>query len=755
MPNPNFMQDADFESNLGLSPTEVDFAIRMDKEQLPDADPVIKQFIEDKDEVALMHLISDEEKLLARLDEHGHHLVVHEIAKLLNPDSRELDMFLQHRPLTLMLQDKNLNSALHYLASNKVDLLGRIEFRHMLLRNRHGATPLHLMAVHPEYRERILALPASVLSLSTKNGVSVQDAANSAEADKLARDFNEAEDEMNQTEARTSLEQDVFMTPDLTVHPDVLDLDFTKLHLAHIEHVFSNIGSLLYSNHKRPEDRDQVRYDVTIYPHREERYVSIWVSENKLEIGNKTFVEGHLKTPKYVMDWLKTKIQQKVEARVALEYDHEEFSHDLKHYPKRINIGDVTFQLKHAESDRLFYIANNKMSIEVQPLNYKEIIVLFELGQNTKFRWYIEAERLLSLLETSDSLKNGVNNRLHGQHHIDARASLEYCKDKSKFNRTLSTYPQSLFSNMLFFRFDKKFNDGDNVTSDTVTYTARGFKFKIQVLFEDEVHLWLYRDNGETELVHDHAPIDQYSDFFVRKWLDKNVRYYMNIAEGRTALEANTISLDSPSEYIVLSANGEQYRFRHIEMSQKFRIVEYYCQFELPTTTNRVQASITVRTKLASNNTEARKLITCRLLDRHSAEHAEISEIAEDDRVIEISQLNRMFQTAFTELETSAKEIAALARSVKTEVIDKINDLEFSNFAFANPRSGFVIRCRYYDDLHIFGFRFREHKLIVEVRRPGQRPSEYHELVEILASSSHDTIIGKIKSAIQKYVKTL
>jgi hypothetical protein len=600
MPNPNFMQDADLESNLGLSPTEVDFAIRMDKEQLPEASPVVKQFIEDKDEVALLRLVSNEEKLLARLDDHGHHLIVHEVAKLLTPDSRELDMFLQHRPLTLMLQDKNLNSALHYLAGNKVDLLGRIEFRHMLLRNRHGATPLHLMAVHPEYRERILALPASVLSLSTKNGVSVQDAANSAEADKLALDFNEAEDEMNHAEARIALEHDVFMTPDLTIYPEVIDLGFTKLYLAHVENVFSHIGSLLYSNHKRQEDRDQDRLDVTVYPYTKERYVSIWVSEKKFEIGNKIFDEQHLKTSKHVVDWVKTKIHHKVEARTSLEQQNKEFNAELTEYPQTIKIGEALFKLEHREYDYLYYEYNNhvsgNMSIQVSTLSANDIKADFKLSPVTKFSWILEPDRLMHLLTTSDVLKKGVNRRIHGQpYNVDARVSLESHKDKNKFNQTLFKYPQFFLANMLLFRFDKPIKDGDNVTSDRLVYTSRDFRFEIQLLLKDEVHLWLYKDNEETELVHEHFPIDQYNDHFVRRWLNKNVRYFMNKVEGRAALESNTFSFDSPHERLLLSANDTRYTFKHVQQALKFKIVEYWCEFELPTTTNKVQATITIR----------------------------------------------------------------------------------------------------------------------------------------------------------------
>jgi hypothetical protein len=175
---PNFISDSDFESHLGFETPKVDFAIRVDPSKLGEADPVVKEFLDDHDEIALLRLVRDEERLLARFDKEGHELVVHEIARRLGPDSPELDDLLAQRPFTLVLQNGELNCALHYLAKNGVDLFGRVPFRYLLVRNRNGATPLHFLAANPLLHERVLALPSEALQLQTKKGMSVQDVAN-------------------------------------------------------------------------------------------------------------------------------------------------------------------------------------------------------------------------------------------------------------------------------------------------------------------------------------------------------------------------------------------------------------------------------------------------------------------------------------------------------------------------------------------------------------------------------------------------
>lgn len=185
--NPNFIEDADQEERAGISPARVDFVIRMNKEELPEANLVVKEFVEDHDDNALLRLVADESKLLSRLDEEGSHLVIHEVARCIKPDSPELDLFLKHRPLSLLLQDSKLNCALHYLAYNGVDLLGRIPLRYLMVRNKNKCTPLHLMARNPDLRERVLALPSSMLEMKTKLGVSVQDAANYVEHENITK----------------------------------------------------------------------------------------------------------------------------------------------------------------------------------------------------------------------------------------------------------------------------------------------------------------------------------------------------------------------------------------------------------------------------------------------------------------------------------------------------------------------------------------------------------------------------------------
>lgn len=219
--NPNFIEDADQEERVGISPARVDFVIRMNKEELPEANLVVKEFVEDRDDNALLRLVADESKLLSRLDEEGSHLVIHEVARCIKPDSPELDLFLKHRPLSLLLQNSKLNCALHYLAYNGVDLLGRIPLRYLMVRNKNKCTPLHLMARNPDLRERVLALPSSMLEMKTKLGVSVQDAANYVE-----------HEDVNQIEARSALESSSFNN-DLSTYPSKIMVDGIELSMIH------------------------------------------------------------------------------------------------------------------------------------------------------------------------------------------------------------------------------------------------------------------------------------------------------------------------------------------------------------------------------------------------------------------------------------------------------------------------------------------------------------------------------------------
>jgi hypothetical protein len=176
----NWMKDADTEAALGLSEF-IGFALRLDKDDVPKAHDTVKFLLEDPNDTAVLQLVQDESKLLTRLDEDGYDLVIHAVAKTLRPGMLETDKFLTLPEFDLCLQDHDLNSSLHYLADAGVDLLGAVSFRALLARNRHGATPLHLMAKHEKFRTRLSALPESVLHLKTRNGVTISGLLNSSE----------------------------------------------------------------------------------------------------------------------------------------------------------------------------------------------------------------------------------------------------------------------------------------------------------------------------------------------------------------------------------------------------------------------------------------------------------------------------------------------------------------------------------------------------------------------------------------------
>lgn len=176
----DWLKDADTEAALGLS-NFIGFAIRMDKDKVPPADGTVRFLVENGDDTAVLRLIQNESMLLRRLDEEGHDLVIHELAKVLKPGLPETEAFLKLPEFALSLQDHDLNASLHYLADAGVDLLGAVSFRALLIRNRHGASPLHLMAKHEKFRERLSALPESVLHLRTRTGATISGILNSSE----------------------------------------------------------------------------------------------------------------------------------------------------------------------------------------------------------------------------------------------------------------------------------------------------------------------------------------------------------------------------------------------------------------------------------------------------------------------------------------------------------------------------------------------------------------------------------------------
>jgi len=176
----DWLKEADTEAALGLS-TFIGFALRLPKEDVPEANDTVKFLLEDKNDTAVLQLVQDERKLLRRLDDDGYDLVLHAVAKVLRPGMVETDKFLTLPEFDLCLQDHDLNSSLHYLADAGVDVLGAVSFRALLSRNRHGATPLHLLAKHEKFHVRLSALPESVLHLRTRNGVTISGLLNSSQ----------------------------------------------------------------------------------------------------------------------------------------------------------------------------------------------------------------------------------------------------------------------------------------------------------------------------------------------------------------------------------------------------------------------------------------------------------------------------------------------------------------------------------------------------------------------------------------------
>ena len=174
----DWMKEADVEAGIGLS-TFIGLAIRLDNPQ--PADNVLSYLVENGDDAALLRLARDEVRLSKALDKDGHNLVVHEVAKVLAPGLPETEKFLTNSELLLSAQDADLNSSLHYLADAGVDLLGAVPFKCLLIRNRNGATPLHLLAKHARFSTRLSALPPSVLHLSTRNGATISGILNSSQ----------------------------------------------------------------------------------------------------------------------------------------------------------------------------------------------------------------------------------------------------------------------------------------------------------------------------------------------------------------------------------------------------------------------------------------------------------------------------------------------------------------------------------------------------------------------------------------------
>ena len=139
----DWLHESEIEAGIGIS-NFLGFAVRQDK--TTPAGTNVTDILEIGDVPAVLSLLRNEPVLLQRLDEEGHDLVIHEVAKVLVPGLPETEEFLTQPEFNLALQDRELNSSLHYLADSGVDVLGAVPFKLLLLRNRNGATPLHLLA---------------------------------------------------------------------------------------------------------------------------------------------------------------------------------------------------------------------------------------------------------------------------------------------------------------------------------------------------------------------------------------------------------------------------------------------------------------------------------------------------------------------------------------------------------------------------------------------------------------------------------
>lgn len=173
----DWLKESEAEAAIGLS-SFIGMAVHLDDPQ--PADGVLADIAADGTDAALIKLARDEISLSKKLDDEGHNLVAHEVAKVLVPGLPETDAFLTNSELLLSAQDAEHNSSLHYLANSGVDVLGAVPFKCLLLRNRNGATPLHLLAKHERFHDRLSALPDSILRLSTRNGATISGVLNSS-----------------------------------------------------------------------------------------------------------------------------------------------------------------------------------------------------------------------------------------------------------------------------------------------------------------------------------------------------------------------------------------------------------------------------------------------------------------------------------------------------------------------------------------------------------------------------------------------
>lgn len=154
-----------------------DFVVRLPKEATLSMTPVTVSVLGERSEKSLIELLSDPRHFLSRLDDEGQDLLLHSIAKKLDPVHhwRVIDYIFELPSFYRTLQDSDKNSVLHYLAQSGIDVLRHGTIEDFVYRNKYGNTPLHWMAKNPDFHSRLAVLPFRILSVKNAMGSSVLD----------------------------------------------------------------------------------------------------------------------------------------------------------------------------------------------------------------------------------------------------------------------------------------------------------------------------------------------------------------------------------------------------------------------------------------------------------------------------------------------------------------------------------------------------------------------------------------------------
>lgn len=156
-----------------------EFVVRLPKDSTFALSPAAVDLLGARTEASLVELLSEPKHFLARLDDEGHDLLLHSIAKKIDPDSqwRIVDRLFELPPFYRTIQDSDRNSVLHYLAQKGVDVLRHGAIADFVYKNKFGNTPLHWLAKFPKFHERINVLPYHVTSVKNGMGLTAFDVA--------------------------------------------------------------------------------------------------------------------------------------------------------------------------------------------------------------------------------------------------------------------------------------------------------------------------------------------------------------------------------------------------------------------------------------------------------------------------------------------------------------------------------------------------------------------------------------------------